>query len=216
MLADVYNFQNQKVGEVDLPENIFGVRWSPLLVKQVLLAQLANRRHPWAHTKGRGEVRGGGKKPWRQKGTGRARHGSIRSPLWIGGGKAHGPNKERDYSQKINKKMKRRAILSALSKKFKDGEVKIMDDLGLAAPKTKLVAANLKSLLGGKRLRKADTLFVPSSENKNIYRAARNLTKTKVLSPESLNVYDILNYKRILIDQKAIPAIVKHHAKRET
>ncbi len=213
MRADIYNFQNRKVGETDLPESVFGARWSPILVKQVLLAQLANRRRPWAHAKTRGEVRGGGKKPWRQKGTGRARHGSIRSPLWVGGGKAHGPRKERDYSQKVNKKMKRQALLAVLSKKFKDGEVKIMEDLGPKAPKTKIMAENLKSLFGEKRLKKADALFVPSSENKNIYRASRNLVKAKALSPESLNVYDILNYKRILIDQKAIPAIVKHYGK---
>lgn len=212
MQADVYNFQNQKIGEVDLPSSVFGAKWNPVLVKQVVLAQLANQRHPWAHTKDRGEVRGGGKKPWRQKGTGRARHGSIRSPIWIGGGKAHGPTKERDYSQKVNKKMKRQAILSVLSKKFKDGEVKIMEDLGLAAPKTKLMAENLKSLFGIKRIKKADVLFVPSLENKNIYRASRNLVKAKSIDPQSLNVYDLLNYKWILIDQKAIPVIAKHYA----
>jgi large subunit ribosomal protein L4 len=211
MRADVYSFKNEKVGEIDLPESVFGVKWNPVLVKQALLAQLANRRQPWAHVKTRGEVRGGGRKPWRQKGTGRARHGSIRSPLWVGGGKAHGPRKEKDYSQKINKKMKRLAIFSVLSKKFRDGEVKIMKDLGLAAPKTKLVAENLKSLFGLKRLKKADTLFIPSLENRSIYRASRNLVKAKALSPESLNVYDLLNYKRILIDEKAIPVIAKHY-----
>lgn len=213
MQADVYNFKNEKVGKTDLPENVFGVKWNPVLVKQVLLAQIANRRRPWAHVKTRGEVRGGGRKPWRQKGTGRARHGSIRSPLWVGGGKAHGPRKERDYSQKVNKKMKRQAILGVLSKKFKDGEVKIMENMELQAPKTKIVAENLRSLFGEKRLKKADTLFVPSLENKNIYRASRNLVKAKALSPESLNVYDLMNYKRILIDQKAIPTIAKHYTK---
>jgi large subunit ribosomal protein L4 len=215
MRADVYNFKNEKVGEIEAPESVFGVKWNPLLVKQALLAQLANRRRPWAHAKTRGEVRGGGKKPWRQKGTGRARHGSIRSPIWIGGGKAHGPRKDRDYSQKLNKKMKRLALLSVISKKFKDGEVKIMEDLGLSQPKTKLMAANLKSLLGEKRLKKADMLFVPSSDNKNIYRASRNLVKAKVLDPESLNVYDLLNYKRILLDQKAVAAIAKHYAPKK-
>jgi len=118
MNADVYNLNNEKVGTVELPENVFGAKWSPVLVKQVVDAQRANARDPWAHAKGRGEVRGGGRKPWRQKGTGRARHGSIRSPLWIGGGKAHGPRKERDYSQKVNKKMRRLALFSALSRKM--------------------------------------------------------------------------------------------------
>ncbi len=99
MKAPVYNLKNEKVGEVDLPESVFGVRWNSILVAQVLRAQMANKRRPWAHAKTRAEVRGGGRKPWRQKGTGRARHGSTRSPLWVGGGKAHGPSKLRDYSQ---------------------------------------------------------------------------------------------------------------------
>src|SRR5271156_592944 len=137
MNADVYNLQNEKVGTMELPAEVFGTKWSPTLVKQVLEAQLANARSPWAHTKGRGEVRGGGKKPWAQKGTGRARHGSTRSPIWVGGGKAHGPRKERDYSQKVNKKMKRVALFSALSKKVKDGEFKVFESLVLSAPKTK-------------------------------------------------------------------------------
>ena len=127
MTTEVYNLQGQRVGKLELPGNIFGVKWNPVLVHQALLAQLANRRNPWAHAKGRGEVRGGGRKPWRQKGTGRARHGSIRSPLWVGGGKAHGPIKSRDYSQKLNKKMRRLAILSVLSKKAKDGDIKFFD-----------------------------------------------------------------------------------------
>src|SRR6185436_10884964 len=110
MNAAVFNIKNEKVSTVVLPDDLFGAPWRPALVQQVLLAQRANARRPWAHAKDRSEVRGGGKKPWRQKGTGRARHGSIRSPLWIGGGKAHGPRKDRDYSQKINKKMKRGAL----------------------------------------------------------------------------------------------------------
>lgn len=199
---------------MELPAAIFGAKWSPQTAKQVLLAQLANRRQPWAHAKDRSEVRGGGRKPWRQKGTGRARHGSIRSPLWTGGGKAHGPGKDRDYSQKVNKKMKRQALLGVLSKKFKDGEVKIMEDLSVSEPKTKVLAKNL-SLFGGKRGKKVDTLFVPSPENKNIYRASRNLVKAKALHPEALNVYDLMNYKRVLIDQKAVPAIAKHFALRK-
>src|SRR6202007_528340 len=105
MKSPVYNIKNETVGEIDLPDSVFGAKWNPILVKQVGLAMMANARRPWAHAKGRSEVRGGGRKPWRQKGTGRARHGSIRSPLWSGGGKAHGPVKTRDFSQKINKKM---------------------------------------------------------------------------------------------------------------
>ncbi len=129
MKADVYNLNNEVVGSVDLPDTVFGVRYNAALVKQVIDAQLANRRSPWAHTKTRGEVSGGGKKPWRQKGTGRARHGSTRSPIWVGGGVAHGPRNDRDYSQKVNKKMKQAALFAAISRKAKDGEVKVFDTL---------------------------------------------------------------------------------------
>src|SRR3989338_10813210 len=118
MKTDLYNMQNEKIGTVELPEAVFGVAWKPALVKQVVNAILANKRRPWAHAKTRAEVRGGGRKPWRQKGTGRARHGSTRSPIWSGGGKAHGPLSERDFSQKVNVKMRRVALFSVLSHKL--------------------------------------------------------------------------------------------------
>lgn len=213
MKTDVYNLKNEKVGKMDLPEGVFNVPWKPALVKQVLDAQLANKRKPWAHAKDRSEVRGGGKKPWRQKGTGRARHGSIRSPLWIGGGKAHGPRKEKDYSQKVNKKMKRGALFSALSKKLKEGGIRIIDSLKIEAPKTKILAKSIAAFIKpAKRSGKIDLLMIPDTENKTIYRAAANLPKTKVLNPISLNVYDILNYKNIFIDQNAVGTIEKHYA----
>src|SRR5882724_1844322 len=113
MKTDLYNLKNEVVGSVELPEEVFGARWNGSLVEQALIAQQANKRRPWAHAKTRAEVRGGGRKPWKQKGTGRARHGSTRSPLWVGGGKAHGPSKDRNYAQKINKKMKRLALFVA-------------------------------------------------------------------------------------------------------
>lgn len=199
---------NKVVGEADLPESVFGAPWKPVLVRQVLLAQLANRRRPFAHAKGRGEVRGGGRKPWRQKGTGRARHGSIRSPLWVGGGKAHGPVKERDYSQKINKKMRRAALSSALSKKLSGGEVKVFDRLEVKEPKTKLLAATLKNLIAVRKgAKKFDVLMVVAPGNTGLFRAARNLVKTKVLDAESLNTYDVLNYKHVFVDQRAVPKL---------
>ena len=101
METSLYNLKNEKVGTISVPDIVFAAKWNSILVKQVLDAQMANARIPWAHTKDRGEVRGGGRKPWRQKGTGRARHGSTRSPIWVGGGKSHGPRNERDYSQKV-------------------------------------------------------------------------------------------------------------------
>lgn len=212
MRADLINLQNEKVGEIDLPEEIFNQKWNPVLVKQALDAQIANSRKNLAHAKTRAEVRGGGKKPWRQKGTGRARHGSIRSPIWVGGGKAHGPIKEEIFSKKINKKMKRLAIFSILSKKFKDNEIKFFDSLNISEPKTKIIFSYLKNILNlSKKSKKADVLFIPDSENKNIYKAARNILKTKVLDPKSLNVYDLLNYKNIFIDKNCLQTIIKHY-----
>lgn len=213
MTADLYNLKNEKMGEVDIPEMVFGVSWKPALVQQAVNAQLANKRRPWAHAKDRSEVRGGGRKPWRQKGTGRARHGSTRSPLWRGGGKAHGPNKERDYSQKINKKMKRLALFSALSKKLKDGEIKFFSTLEIESSKTSVLARTLKHLLPLKKnSKKYDVLLIPDIENKNLFRAAANLPKTAALHPGSLNVYDILRYKNIFIDQKTVSAISTHYS----
>jgi large subunit ribosomal protein L4 len=212
MKTKVYNLKNEVVGEIELPDKVFGVKWNPELVRQVLIAQLANARHPWAHAKTRAEVRGGGRKPWRQKGTGRARHGSIRSPIWRGGGKAHGPSKLRDYSQKINKKMKRLAIFSALSKKLKDKEMKIFESLNIEKPKTKILAETLGPILGMKKTdKKYDTLLVSGKENKNLGRASRNLPKAKAVPPESLNVYDLLNYKNVFMDKDAVEAVGRHY-----
>lgn len=212
MKEALYNWKNEKIGEVELPNAVFGAPWKEALVVQVLNAQLANLRRPWAHAKGRSEVRGGGRKPWRQKGTGRARHGSIRSPLWVGGGKAHGPSKERDYSQKVNKKMKRVALISLLSRKLKDGEVRFFDTLQIEAPKTKTLAQLMKNAVKLKKnSKKYDVLLIPDVENKKLFRAASNLQKTAVLNPESLNVYDILNHKNVFIDQKAVAIIEKHY-----
>lgn len=214
MNADVYNLKNEKVGTVELPENIFGAKWNPVLVKQVVAAQSANARDPWAHAKGRGEVRGGGKKPWRQKGTGRARHGSIRSPLWIGGGKAHGPRKERDYSQKVNKKMKQLALFSTLSRKVKDGEVKVFDSLAMEAPKTKMLAAALAALLNMKKnMKRYDVLLVDGAANKDLFRASANLQKTKAIDAASLNVMDVLNHKNAFLTKDAIATIAKHYTR---
>ena len=212
MKAEVYNLNNEVVGSIELPAEVFGAKWNATLVKQALDAQVANRRAPWAHVRDRSEVSGGGKKPWRQKGTGRARHGSTRSPIWVGGGKAHGPRNEKDYSQKLNKKMKRVALFAALSRKAKDGEIKIFETLAIDAPKTKTLATTLKGAIslpkGGKRY---DVLLVSDVANKNLFRAASNLTKTKALAADSLNIFDILNHKNLFIDKEAVEAIGKHY-----
>lgn len=196
MKTNIYNKQNEIVGEIELSEKVFGYKWNPDLVYQVLMVLQANRRQPVAHTKTRGEVRGGGRKPWRQKGTGRARHGSTRSPIWIGGGVTFGPRNERNFTKKINKKMKRLALYSALSKKLNDNELKIIDGLEINQPKTRELRWLPKS-----------TLLVSSLDNKNIYRAAANLPKVKALRADSLNVEDVAKYKNVLIEQKALNII---------
>lgn len=213
MDAPLYNLKNETAGTVTLPEEVFGARWNPKLVAQVVRAQLANRRRPWAHAKGRGEVRGGGKKPWRQKGTGRARHGSIRSPLWVGGGKAHGPRKDRDYSQRMPKEMRRRALYSALSKKLIDKEVTFFDTLSLGEPKTKLLAATLRPLLGmDAKAKKFNVLLVGEGGNTHMFRASANLPATKAVRGEDLNVYDVLRYGRVFVDQHALNALERRPA----
>lgn len=212
MKVDLYNLDNKVVGQTELPEAVFGAKWKPAVVKQVVDAQMANRRSPWAHAKDRSEVSGGGKKPWRQKGTGRARHGSTRSPIWRHGGKAHGPRNDRDYSQKINVKAKRVALFSVLSKKLKDGGVKVFDMLAVSEPKTKMIARRLGTIVAlAKKSKKMDVLLVPAMGEKNLFRAARNLEKVKIIGAESLNVYDVLNYKYVFIDQKAVATIESHY-----
>lgn len=199
MKTNVYNLKGDVVGDIDLSDKIFAREWNPDLVHQIVVAQQSNRRHPWAHAKNRGEVSGGGRKPWKQKHTGRSRQGSIRSPIWKGGGVTHGPVKERDYSKKVNKKMLRAAIYSLLSKRLADNQLKIVESLELAEPKTKLLFASLKNTL--------PALLVSAKGNKNINRASRNIPKAKSLSGSSLNVEDLLKYKNVLLDKDALMEI---------
>lgn len=206
MKVAIYNQENKKVGEIDLAEEVFAEKWSPALVRFVYLAQQANRRQPLAHVKERGEVRGGGKKPWRQKGTGRARHGSIRSPLWKGGGVTFGPRNDKDYSQKINKKVKSKALFSVLSHKLKDDFLKVIDNLNFNESKTKLAAGLLKNFFEGK---KAKVLFVISAGNKTFLRAARNLPGVTVLRSNSLDLINCVDHKWIFVEQAAIGELKK-------
>jgi len=211
MTADLYNSKNERVGTVELPDRVFGVRWNADLVHQALRVQLANRRTKAAHAKGRSEVRGGGRKPWKQKGTGRARHGSIRSPIWKGGGVTHGPKKERSYELKINKKMRQLAIFSVLSRRLKDGEIKIVDSLPVNEPKTKSVSGLLSGFFGKNKNNKTSVLFIPQESNKNIYKASNNLKNIHALDSKSLNVYELLKYKTVLLNKEAVEIINKHY-----
>lgn len=213
MDAKLYTLAStEPTGTVTLPEGVFDAAWRPALVKQVLVAQTANARRPWAHVKNRGEVKGTGAKPWQQKGTGRARHGSRRSPIWVGGGVSHGPRNERDYSQKVNTKMRQGAIKSVLSKRLEAGELKVLADFDVQTPKTKELFAKLSAFLAlPKNHKKVDVLIVRNPEDATVTRIGRNLVKAKVVSPVSLNVYDLLNYKHVLVDQNALPVIAERY-----
>jgi large subunit ribosomal protein L4 len=184
----------------ELNAEIFGVKTRPHLLHQTVVMQLANRRAGSASTKSKGLVRGGGKKPWRQKGTGRARAGSIRSPIFVGGGTAFGPQ-PRDYSYRMPRTARREALLSALSLKRHDGKIVVVDKFTLEAPKTKLMTKALAEL------NVESALIVISQPDATIERSARNLPKVKVLRVEGLNVYDLLRYDHLILTDGALKLI---------
>jgi len=197
----VYNQEGKKTGETRLPKEVFEVKVNPDLVWQVAVSQMANRRRILAHTKGRGEVRGGGRKPWRQKGTGRARHGSIRSPIWRGGGVTFGPTKKRVFKKKINKKMRRKALFMILSAKVKEKLLLILDKLEITEPKTKEMVQIIENL-------KADSLLIALPRvDKNIILATRNIPRTDVMEARNLNVLDLLSFKYLMVTKEAIKVI---------
>ncbi len=206
----VYNQEGQEVEKITLPQEIFGLKINQDLVKQAVEAQMSQSRIPYAHAKDRSEVRGGGKKPWRQKGTGRARHGSIRSPIWRGGGVTHGPRKEKNFAKKINKKMRRAALLMTLSGKVKDNELVVLDDLKLEQPKTKEMVKIIRQLAGKVKsdLDKGALVVIPQKDE-NIIRATRNIPKFSTIGVQSLNVVDLLSYKYLLMPKGAIEVIKK-------
>ena len=202
MLVNTYNQEGEKVSQTRLPSEIFGVKMNPDLVHQVAVSQIANRRQVIAHTKDRGEVRGGGRKPWRQKGTGRARHGSIRSPLWRGGGVTFGPTKERVFKKKINKKMGRLALLMVLSAKSKNDLLILLDKLNLAEARTKLMAKIFEKLPI-----KGTCLIILPGMDKNIILAARNLPRVQTIQAKDLNALDLLQFKYLVMPKDSIKVI---------
>ena len=199
--ADIYNTNKEKVSQVVLEEKVFGCEVKPHLLYEVVKMQLANRRAGTASTKNRSQVRGGGKKPWRQKGTGRARAGSIRSPIWKGGGTTFGPL-PRDYSYRLNKKVKKLALRSALSVKLKEDKLLILDNFNLPEIKTKGFVTTLS------RLNIKDA-FIIDDNNLHLEKSARNVPFVKVLRPEGLNVYDILRYDKLIITQSCLEKITR-------
>jgi large subunit ribosomal protein L4 len=205
MKVDLYNQNGEAQGTVNLPKEIFEVKFNADLVHQVAVSLMANKRQISAHAKTRGEVRGGGKKPWRQKGTGRARHGSIRSPLWKGVGVTHGPRNDRIFEREIPKKMRRKALLMVLSEKAKNNQLVILDKFDLEKGKTKEMAMSLLKLPCAKQA----TLIAMPDYDKKVFLAARNIKKTSVEDARNLNVLELLNHKYLLLTKESIKTIEK-------
>ena len=207
MEAKIYNQEAKEAGKIKLPEEIFGLDWNADLMHQVIVSMQANKRNPWAHTKFRGEVSGTGKKPWPQKGTGQARHGSKRSPIWVGGGVSHGPRKEKDYSKKINKKMKKKAFFIALSQKMRDHEILFLDKIVLSQPKTKEANIIIKNLAGIKNFEKLSgkkknrAIIALPKKDAEIERGFRNIHGMQISRFSDLNALALANYKYLIITE---------------
>jgi large subunit ribosomal protein L4 len=197
----VYDMRGTQVGEIDLNDQVFGIVPNEAVVQQFVKMQLANKRVGTASTKTRAEVRGGGKKPWKQKGTGRARVGSSRNPVWRGGGIAFGP-KPRDYSYKLPRKVRRLALKSALSSKVLDSNIIVVDVLSFDGPKTKLMVETLGLLNAG-----AKTLVVTADGDVNVYKSARNIPGVKSLKVDYINVFDVLKYDTLLMTKDAVARV---------
>ncbi len=219
METRLFNQKGEEVGKVALPDKIFNIEINPDLVLQSLLSQNANSRKIIAHAKGRGEVRGGGRKPWRQKGTGRARHGSIRSPIWAGGGVTHGPIKEKNYSIKINKKAKQKALFMALSSKVRDNQLLVLENMLLDQPKTKKakeildrISENFPEYKKGKQKQDSILLIQPQTDQ-NLVKAINNLVFAKIVRADNLNTKEILEKKYLVLLKDAIPVIEKTYLK---
>jgi len=208
MKVSVFDKEGKEMVQTVLPKEVFGLEMNSDLVHQVAVAQSANRRQVIAHTKDRGNVRGGGKKPWRQKGTGRARHGSRRSPLWRGGGTTFGPTKERNFKREISRKMRRKALFMVLSAKAKDNSLFVLDDLMVESPKTKLIAGILNKLPI-----KGSCLIILPKRDEKLERAAANLKNTGIIGAKDLNVMDLLSYKYAVLPKEGIKVIKETFAK---
>ncbi|MDD2444314.1 MAG: 50S ribosomal protein L4 [Desulfotomaculaceae bacterium] len=196
----LYNINGEQIGEITLKDEIFGVDVHEAAMHDAVVMHQARRRQGTHDTKTRSEVRGGGRKPWRQKGTGRARHGTIRSPIWRGGGIVFGPH-PRDYSYKLPKKVKRLALKSALSAKVNSGDIIVLDDLRLDQPKTREMVKILDNLRAGA------ALLVMAERNEAVEKSARNIPTVKSLGASYLNVYDILAYDKLVMTKDAVAKV---------
>lgn len=208
MKTVVYNKAGEEVGQVVLPKEIFEVALKSDLAHQVAVCQSSNRRQNIAHTKGRGEVSGGGKKPWRQKGTGRARHGSIRSPLWRHGGVTFGPTNERNFEKGISKKMQRKAMFMVLSQKAKNNFLIVLDELNFEQPKTKEIRGIIDNLkLKIPAFTGKGTIIALAKEDKNAVLAVRNMARTIPMQAADLNCLDLLSYKYLILTKNSLKNI---------
>lgn len=201
----LFNIEGKRVGDVSLNENVFNVEVNKAVLHQVVVAQLANKRQGTQSAKTRAEVRGGGIKPWRQKGTGRARQGSIRSPQWAGGGIVFAP-KPREYRVSLPKSMRRVAMKSALTAKVLENEMIVLENLELDAPKTKTIVTMLKAF----DVKKA--LIVTAESNANVYKSGRNVEGIQVIPVNNINVYDLLKYDNLIITKDAVSKLEEVYA----
>jgi len=211
-----YNIKGEKAGKLELPENLFGLPWNADLVHQVVTSMQGNARNRTAHTKTRGEVRGGGKKPWQQKGTGRARHGSSRSPIWKGGGVTHGPRNDKSYTTKINQKMRQKALLTALSQKARDGEIILLESLVIEKPKTRdardILTGLSKTFPKLSKGKNAALVALPNAHT-NTHKSFQNIGNIELSEVRNLNPLSVLSSAYLIIaDPKAsFETLTKQH-----
>jgi len=203
MKTKLYNQKGEEIGDYTLPKSIFEIEFNPDLLHQVVLSQSSNRRQGTAKAKDRGEVSGGGKKPWRQKGTGRARHGSIRSPLWAGGGATFGPTNLKNYKKIVPKNMRRKAILMVLSQKAQNNLILILDKFETEKPATKETAKGFKKLF----LEKGNGMVVLPEMDKNAILSVRNIKDARVMQAKDLNAFDLLQCKYVVMPKKSVEII---------
>jgi len=203
MIVNSYNQEGKKTGQARLPKEIFDVQMNPDLVHQVVVSQMANQRRIIAKTKTRAEVRGGGRKPWRQKGTGRARAGSIRSPIWRGGGKTFGPTTEKVFKKRIPKKIKRKALFMILSAKVKAHLILVLDSLKIEKPKTK----DMVKILNKLPCKLSSVLIALPRMDNNIIKAVGNIQKVDTIQAKDLNALNLLSYKYLVIPKEALKVI---------
>jgi len=201
----VFNKEGNKVSDMELSESVFAVEVNEYALHQVVVALLANKRQGTQSTKTRSEVRGGGAKPWRQKGTGRARQGSIRAPQWIKGGIVFAP-KPRDYRVSVPKSMRKVAMKSALTSKVQENQMIILDTLNFEAPKTKNIVEMLKALEANK------ALIITAESNEVVYKSARNIQGISIIPANNINVYDLLKYEKLIITKEAVSKIEEVYA----